>query len=483
MQRYIILFCLGINQFVFTQNSVALSIRAFSENPENKNAGISFMAVDLLTNEVIAGLNENLSLSTASTTKLFSTSTAIEVLGAEYQPETRLYLSGTLDNGVLNGSVWIRGGGDVTLGSSYFTKVGHERDFLVSWADTLRKLGIQSINGALVADGSAFGYTGAPDGWAWSDMGNYYGAGAGGICFYDNTVKFCFKTGNTPGEPTILHTTVPEIQGLIFRNYITSEKVVGDHSYIFGAPYSSDRFGRGALPLNQSNFIVKGSMPDPELQLAQELQKELNRIGITVSEGAKSMRQLNAYSPPNYNAFRQFYTQKGNTVQEIATLTTMKSVNLFAEGLVNLLGYKFSGKGTTEEGLKQIEHYWQHKIDTKGLFLTDGSGLSRSNGISASHFCALLKQLAMSSNYGIFRSTFPVAGKSGTIANLCKNQAGEGLILAKSGTLTGTKSYVGYVDAKSGKKIAFAFTVTNFSCSNNENIANMEKVLNALALY
>jgi D-alanyl-D-alanine carboxypeptidase/D-alanyl-D-alanine-endopeptidase (penicillin-binding protein 4) len=115
--------------------------------------------------------------------------------------------------------------------------------------------------------------------------------------------------------------------------------------------------------------------------------------------------------------------------------------------------------------------------------LNDGSGLSRQNAISAQHFCDLLKYMTTSPNYEIFRSTFPLAGKSGTISTLCKGAAGEGRVNAKSGTLKNIKAFSGYVDSKSGKKIAFALIVNNFSCSSNEITSKMEKVLNALAEY
>ena len=91
--------------------------------------------------------------------------------------------------------------------------------------------------------------------------------------------------------------------------------------------------------------------------------------------------------------------------------------------------------------------------------------------------------MSTSKNYEDFKSTFPVAGKSGTISSLCKGGSGEGRIFAKSGTLNNTKSYAGYIDSKTGKKIAFAIIVNNFNCSSSEIKSKMETILNALAEY
>ena len=95
----------------------------------------------------------------------------------------------------------------------------------------------------------------------------------------------------------------------------------------------------------------------------------------------------------------------------------------------------------------------------------------------------LLKAMSVSKNYDAYLKTLPVAGKSGTLAGLCRDQPGQGRIIAKSGTMDKIKSYAGYVNSKSGKKIAFAIVVTNFTTSSSNVVGKMESVLNALAVY
>lgn len=485
IQRILTLLVILIAQFDFAQNSVQKALNSFTASSEFTNAGISFYAVDLSTGEKIAEHNPKLALPTASTAKLFSTASAIDILGPNYTPETRIYIDGKIDTeGTLNGNVWIRGGGDVSLGSDYFTEDGHEKDFLKTWSDTLQKLGIKAISGAIIADGSEFGYTGVPKGWSWNDMGNYYGAGASGICLFDNMIKYTFKTGATAGSKTEITSLWPTVPGLVFHNYATSQNVTGDHCFIYGGPYSLDRFAEGSLPLNRSKFVVKGSLPDPEYQLAYEFYNQLLTAGITAKEGAKSVRQLDMIQKNRYTtSYTLIYTHKGKTIQEIANLTNLKSINLFAEGLLCLVGYKQAGNGSTEEALKQVEKYWSAKFGFSGIFLNDGSGLSRNNGISASSFVDLLKAMSLSKNYDAFLKTLPIAGKSGTLAGLCRDQAGQGRIVAKSGTMDKIKSYAGYINSKSGKKIAFAIVVTNFNTSSSNVVSKMETVLNALAVY
>jgi len=451
-----LIFALSSIHFLTAQNPLQEAVDNFKNNSIFNNASISFCAIDLSTGSMIAEYNPNLSLSPASIVKLFSTATAFEVLGSDYKPSTRIYIDGKIDsNGVLQGNLWIRGGGDPTLGSKYFNEEGKESQFLKIWCDTLKQLGIKNIAGSIVSDASQFGYTGIPEGWNWSDMGNYYGAGPSGLVIYDNMVKYTFKTGSYVGAKTELLSIFPSVPNFQFHNYITTSKKDGDNSFIFGAPYSLDRFGNGTLPLNSKAFVVKGSMPDPEFQIAYEFEKLLKENGITTEKGIKTARQMDVNK--EYIRYRDdfelIYTHFGQSVLSIATHTNMKSVNLFAEELLCLSGIK------------------------------DGSGLSRSNAISARHFCDLLQEMYKSSNYADFLSTLPLAGCSGTLSDVCKNQLGHGRIKAKSGTLNRVKAYSGYVDSESGKKIAFAIIVNNFNSSSSVVVDQMEKIFNVMATY
>ncbi|MDD2983218.1 MAG: D-alanyl-D-alanine carboxypeptidase/D-alanyl-D-alanine-endopeptidase [Crocinitomicaceae bacterium] len=446
-----------------------------------KNASIGIQVIDLSSGQVLVQNQEKTSLLPASTTKLFATASAFEMVGANYQPKTRIYYQGELSTaGVLKGDLWIRGGGDAALGSRYYTD--NESEFLDRWADTLYKLGLRKVQGAVVGDGSEFGYAGAPDGWSWGDMGNYYGAGPSGLAIYDNMLKYYFKVNTVLGAVPVLTKTFPEVEGFRFFNYISGSKAAGDNSYIYGAPYSLDRFGTGSLQMNTS-ITVKGSIPDPELQFAVEFTKALQKRGIEISEKAKGARSMSLSAAwKRYASNHQLvYTNIGSSVNTVAHWTNQKSVNFFAEQLVCLIGYNKNGDGSTENGLRQLNQYWNTRINTSGLYLKDGSGLSRSNGISAEHFCGLLNYMNQSKNKEVFRSTLPVAGISGTLSDVCRNQAAQGRVFAKSGTMSRIKSYAGYVDTKSGKKFAFAIIFNNYNCSNAYLMKKIEKFMNTMA--
>jgi D-alanyl-D-alanine carboxypeptidase/D-alanyl-D-alanine-endopeptidase (penicillin-binding protein 4) len=476
-------FLLQINpSVVFAQSNLETIKNQIVNDLTLENAGISMCILDLKTNEKVMQYQPKLALSPASTTKLFATASAFEMLGEDFQTETRLYITGSLSKeGEVSGDLYLRGGGDPTLGSKFYNAEGMESNFLKSWADTLFKMGIRKISGSIVGDGSEFGYKGAPDGWTWNDMGNYYGAGPSGLAIYDNMLRYYFKV-NGIGSTPILQNTFPQIQNLVFHNYIVGSKQTGDNSYIYGAPYALDRFGTGFLE-NNTTIMVKGSIPDPELQFALEFRNALIERGIEVTGQAESVRTKTI--EPAWKRYEighhLLFTQKSPTIASIASWTNLKSVNLFAESLVCLIGFHQNGNGATENGLAQMEKYWESKINTKGLFLKDGSGLSRSNGISAEHFCELLKYMHLSKNGKAFKNTLALAGETGTMHDVCKGQAGHGRVRAKSGTMARIKSYAGYVESKSGNELAFAVIFNNYSGTNSALLQKIEKLMNAMA--
>ena len=485
MQKYrffslfFVLFLLG--DFV-AQISLQKFTDDFKNLSENKFSSLSIAIIDLDSDSVLADVHAERTLMCASTAKLFSTFSALEILGADYKPKTRIYTNGFIDkNGVLTGDLIIRGGGDVTLGSKYFHEEELDFGFMSLWRDQLKASGIRSIQGNIITDGSDFSYAGAPDGWDWSDMGNYYGAGASGINFYDNTVKYYFDTPST-GEKVKFKGTFPLDSMLKFSHTIKSANIRNDRSYLYGAPYSQDRFGIGSLPSNRTDFVVKGSMHDPEYMLANEFYGFLRDSNFHISGSARGNRLLNQ-PKMMYDSLTLLYTHKGQNLFDIIKLTNEKSINLFAEGMLNLIGFEQNSYGSTESGIRAIYKNFEGKIDLSGMDLKDGSGLSRKNAVSARNFINLLSYIHRSSLNETFRSTLAVAGKSGTLKNICRSQPASGRIFAKSGTLSNVKAYAGFVKTMTGKNLAFALIVNNFEGSRYQLVKKMERIFNAMASY
>lgn len=471
--------------FAQSDNVIQNAINDFVDHEELKNAVVSFAAYDIDGDSLIAAYNDKMAIPPASTVKLFTTATAFEVLGADYAPKTSIYTKGEIDTcGVLKGDLIIRGGGDPTLGSKYFTDESTRHDFLKKWVSLIKNADIRSIEGNIITDASDFGYQGAPDGWSWSDMGNYYGAGPSGLVIYDNMTRLHFSTNAGLDEPTHLDSMTPPVHGYRLLNTVTTYNSSRDNCYIYGAPYSYDRFAVGNLPRNRSNFEVKASIPDPELLMAQEVRKALLKDSLTITGRPLGMRELlkSKHESIDYEACNQIAAYSSQTLQDIAYWTNKRSVNLFAEQLLTLIAYEKTDRGTTENGAKFVNDYWEPRLNIE-MFQTDGSGLSRSNGFSAQHYVRLMDYMHESDQFENFKSTLAVAGKSGTLKGVCRGQAASGRLYAKSGTMRRIKAYAGFVESSSDKKIAFALIVNNDHLSNYRLIKRMETVFNTMARF
>ncbi len=478
LQRYSFLFFFFSSLLLNAQSYDSL-LKRFVTNKSFSGAKISILAVDLSSFDTLLSYNPMLPTATASTTKLFSTAMALELLGPDYRFETTLFTDGLIEQGVLKGNLWIKGGGDVSFGSKYFNGEGKEYEEMDAWIDSLKKLGIHEIQGKVIVDGSSFGYEGTPSGWSAWDAGNYFGAFPAGLNFYDNVARYYFETGK-PGSRARLICTSPVQPNLQLINKITSASVKGDHSNLQGRAYDEHRIATGKLPAYQSSYMVRGSVANPEFNFAEVLKSRFLLDSFTVSGGVLPVRGMPI---PDYDCFYRLFATYGRSVQEITKWTNRKSVNLFAEGLLNGVAFKLTGDGSNSNARKIYNEFFASRIDTLGLRLYDGSGLSRNNRITAAHFCDLLNYMTQSPMADEFFNSLPVAGKSGTISELCKGAAGDGRIYAKSGTMTGIKSYAGYINTLSGKKLAFAFVVNGYSCSQSTVKQQMEILLNQLTQY
>lgn len=454
-------------------------VQKITENTHYKNAIIEVAVYDTKTGEKLYGLNDQLSIATASTTKLFSTAAAIEKIGNK-QLQTRFYIEGNIIDSVLHGNLWIRGGGDPALGSKYLDDI-NSYDFLQDWCDSIRQKGINSIQGHLIADASEFGYSGIPDGWSWSDMGNAYGAPTSGLSIYDNIIRFKFKTGASGTTPQLL-SIFPEIPGFTFYNRLTSANVWGDQSLIYGAPFDNSRIGVGALQKN-TVIEIRGSNPNPEFQVAYEFKKALSDNNIVLAGDIQCGRELlqsNLLAKDRYEVLSPLFNYEGTKILDLVDMTNMHSVNMFAEQLVALLGYYENGDGSYENGLKYLRSFWRKRIPTQGLFLNDGSGLSRSNGVSVKHLCAVLNYMYKSPYYQSFFNSLPISSESGTLKSISVGRISAHKIHAKSGTMTRIKSYAGYAFTKTGRQLTFAIVLSNFDESNYQAVKRIENFMDVL---
>jgi len=450
--------------------SVRQKITGWQTTPGLANTSINIAVSDSQTDEILIESKPQLSLVPASIMKVVTTATALEVFGPDFRFITTLSYSGFVRNDTLIGDLQIIGGGDPTLGSKYFPETGQ---FLDEWTAAVRDLNIKAVKGNIILDATIYESQMIPNTWIWEDIGNYFGAGASGISVFDNLYEIHLSSEPVAERPTKIVKIVPEIPDLELVNEIQSSDVNSDQAYVFGSPDENKRIVRGTIPRNKSDFVVKASMPNPSALLASEFRKKLAGSNITVLGSAK-FEKVNTKDHQSL----LLSTLQSPSLREIIKVTNHESVNLFAEHLLKHMAFQQNGLGTTKDGCKFVIQFWKNKgLNLNGFFMSDGSGLSRFNVITASQMVEILNYMKTKSAYfsDFYESLAPVG--SGTLTVFKNYNFPNQSLRAKSGSMTRVRCYAGYLTTRSGKELSFSVMLNNFSCSQIEAINEVEALL------
>lgn len=447
------------------------------------NGQIALLATDMKTGEVIASCNPDMSVVPASNTKLFSTAAALELYGPDYTYKTQLICTGKLDSaGVLNGNIIIKGDGDPTLGSKFF----YDREnfnYTRKFVDAIKAAGIRRVMGSIVGDGTCYDRDLTPPTWSWEDMGNYYGASPNGLSAHDNYTTLHFKTGKL-GTEAVFTGADPEIKDMKVVSNAISADVSREGTNTFGKVYMNEKYVDGPVPKNKQDVAIRTVMPDPPLFVATQLMDSLNANGVQVFGQAVSASSQNKYI--NQDAEQKVIcTLTSPTLFEIIQQTNYYSINLYAEHMLALVGLKRINSTNVTSACWSLMSFWKSKgMDIKGMSINDGCGLSHYNIVTPRQLCFLLTYMRNTSKYySYFNNSLTMCGGKGTMSGMCANTRAVNNARGKSGTIRRVKSYSGYVTTRSGRELAFAIIINNFTCSSNDTKYMMEKYIAALADY
>ena len=124
-----------------------------------KRTQLGLMVYDLSADSVLYSYGGKQTLRPASTMKLLTSITALDLLGSDYAYRTYLYYKGKIAGGVLSGDVWLVGGMDPLF---------DEKDMQV-FAETLHRVGVDTIRGHIMQDVSFKEEPLLGEGWCWDD--------------------------------------------------------------------------------------------------------------------------------------------------------------------------------------------------------------------------------------------------------------------------------------------------------------------------
>lgn len=373
----------------------------------------------------------------ASVMKLVTTYAGLDMLGSRYFWRTRVYTTGTIQNGVLDGNLIVRGGGDPKL-------VIERLEHLVQ--DIMAK-GVREIRGDILLDNSIFTLP-AHDAAAFDDepLRPYNAAPDGLLMNFKSTVFRFVPDGR--GKATI-HLTPPMAGVTMTPSVPTSGGGCGVWQNAVAPDFSNPleiRFN-GSYPAACGEREWAVAYAEPAQFAARMLE------GVWRQQGGQLQGQVKAGRLPR--GAKVWVTGTSLPLVSIIADINKFSNNVMARQLFLTLSSASDQRGSLKESRNLLSRWWRQEFGLRAPPVMDnGSGLSREERISASSLTAMLQHAAQGKNASAFADSLSVAGIDGTTARMRArnpNSAAIGNARLKTGTLRDVTAIAGYAYGLSGQ--------------------------------
>ena len=447
------------------KNNIDHAYQQFLNTGKLVNGIASLTVLDGKTGQPIFTNNASIGLPTASTMKVITSITALDILGPDYTYQTKLAYVGEIDSlGVLHGDILVIGSGDPTLGSDRYTDTKAET-ILNKWVYTIQNAGINHINGSVIGDDLYLNGNDVPPTWNWVDIGNYYGAGISGLNWRENKTGITFSP-SVIGQPVTLSSTTTPLTGITLINeVITGGNGSGDNVYAYSAPYSDIIYLRGTYGRDLKK-VIEIAVPDPALELAQQLTTSLSEAGILVDSIPTTGKRLLNKGKRLQSQRQELDVHRSPLLKDIIYWFNQKSVNLYGEAMLKSFGIISHNESTTQKAVSLLGKYWEQKlrIPNSELNIQDGSGLSPQNRVTTLAMAKIMHYAQSRPWFTDFQKSLPEING----------------ITMKSGTIGGVLGYTGFHHHKTGTPVTFSLLVNNYTGSTSAMRQEMFKLLNSL---
>ncbi|AOY01881.1 D-alanyl-D-alanine carboxypeptidase/D-alanyl-D-alanine-endopeptidase [Jeongeupia sp. USM3] len=374
----------------------------------------------------------------ASTMKLVTTWSALNLLGPAYSWKTQLLSDTPVANGVLNGPLYLRGSGD--------PKLTFERMWLL--VRELRAAGVSEIRGDLVLDRSAFRLpvsTSAFDDDS-DEAGQPYLVTPDALVSNFGSVRLMLRSDGS----TVRATLEPALDALRLDSSVKLAAGASCAGWKDGVQLRLDDAGQSARVSVAGRFPADcaGDRYFAVLD-ARSYTASLFRSLWQEQGGRFSGQVRDGVTPPQA---RLLATSISPPLTEAVRDINKFSNNLMARQLFLTLGATSPDPaGDTAAAADARVRGWlqQQGLNMAELHLENGAGLSRVERISAEHLGRMLVSAYRSPLAPEFISSLPIVGIDGTMKKRLKDEAGAAHI--KTGTLKDVRAVAGYVRDQQGR--------------------------------
>jgi PBP4 family serine-type D-alanyl-D-alanine carboxypeptidase len=465
-------------------------IQRIIDRPEFAHAiwGMQFTSLD--SNRVVFALNETKLFTPGSTTKLVTEGTALGVLGADHRFTTRVYRTGPVRLGVLEGDLVLLASGDPNIsarlkpdGTLAFENVDHSYDadphtravpgnpllVLNELARQVREAGIRRVRGSVIVDASLF-----------AEGNRELGTGVviSPIVVNDNLVDVTIRPGSDSGAMASLSVS-PATSYVRFVNKVVTAPAGSRPSIRWSSDSLRPDGGRvvvasGVFPRGTAPILYSYAVAEPSRYAEVTFAEALRAAGVAAQPRPYAtkpalVRLRSSYGPANTVAEHQ-----SATLGEEIRVTLKVSQNLHASMMPFLLG-ALRGRDSTVTGFDVEREFLKSLgLDLSGAHQGDGAGGDAH--YTPQFMVSFLAAMAKRPDNATFLRALPILGRDGTLWDIQPEAAAAGHVFAKTGTfavddplnrrlLVTGKGLAGYMTTAQGERLAFAIYVNNVSVS------------------
>jgi D-alanyl-D-alanine carboxypeptidase/D-alanyl-D-alanine-endopeptidase (penicillin-binding protein 4) len=408
VRRPLALACLLLALVVPAASAQAPLQRALSSAMRSAGGASGAYATDATHGRELFSWNAATRRILASNTKLFTLSAVLDRFGEDATLPTRVYTGGPIDQtGVLNGNLYLRGGGDPTFGDTGFVR-GHTGGTATveNLARVVSNAGITEVNGRVVGDESYFdSLRGGPD-------------SGFGVSFYVGPLSaLSFDRGLANPRGTAFQKNPPD----------------------FAAGKLHAALGKLGIPVRRS--ATTGTTPAGATYIGEVDSPPMGRLA-----------ELTAKESDNYFA---------EMLEKDLAAGPQPELEPPAPGL-QPPGFDPPGApGTTSKGARAAVGFAK-KVGARAR-LVDGSGLDRADQASPRDVATLLDRIRSRPWFQELFDALPVAGRDGTLHDRMRHGPARGRCSAKTGTLVNVSALSGYCQSRSGDTVVFSILMNRVS--------------------
>ena len=410
--------------------------------------GVSILVQSLNEDTPRIALNIDTPRNPASSIKLVSTFVALDVLGPTYTWPTEIYALGPVSGDTINGDLLFKGYGDPHLVTEELWKL----------LGSLTQRGIRHINGDLVIDDTYFAGAQTDPGAFDNKPFRLYNVAPNAFLVNFKAAEFRFTL---KGRDQVTIQTVPALANLTVENKVT----VGDgpcgnnrlriNMDVPDRQRSNRIIFSGVLPRDCRGYSVSRSVLEPATYAYGLIKTLWGQWGGTLSGGVRG-----GAAPAKANPLLVWQSRP---LAELIRDLNKWSNNVMARTLLyTLAATRFDPPVTREQGVEVVTDYLNaNQIDTTGLVIDNGAGLSRKTRISARQMTALLRHAYSSRFMPEFVASLSIVGLDGTMRKQFRGKPEAGRMHVKTGRLNNVVAIAGYVLSRSGETLSVVLLVNH----------------------